>query len=293
MDRILEQRGALARKHGFIHNGSSLDQEHVAGNTTVILCPRDGDKIAGEELVTLDLNPPAQAEHPNIVGFNTHAAEFVQGALALPNYCALEGDQHEEGEKRVVPVLIQHPKTNAEDLKNEEGSHCVLLEELGKCGHGDVESVGAIVLLLVLNRRLSVQTPGRLKRADLGLRLGIDVVGQSREGCGLCGIQEAPLLEEEGDVGTVANLTFLGQTVWLDSTLEVSADRKHLVLGRPSHLVADQSAYLRSAGVCDGNDLYGLGIGDGLCLRRGEERGKANAPMGAKPEDTLDGDDCG
>ena len=38
----------------------------------------------------------------------------------LPNNCALENHEHEEGEKAVVPVFVEHPQGHAEDLEDEE-----------------------------------------------------------------------------------------------------------------------------------------------------------------------------
>jgi len=38
----------------------------------------------------------------------------------LPDNCALEYYEHEEGEKAVVPVFVEHPEGYAEDLENEE-----------------------------------------------------------------------------------------------------------------------------------------------------------------------------
>jgi len=38
----------------------------------------------------------------------------------LPDNCALENHEHEEGEKTVVPILVEHPQSYAENLENEE-----------------------------------------------------------------------------------------------------------------------------------------------------------------------------
>jgi hypothetical protein len=46
-----------------------------------------------------------------------------------------------------VPIIIQHPESNTEDLKNEEWRHSMLLEELGKGWHRNIKSIIAIVLL--------------------------------------------------------------------------------------------------------------------------------------------------
>lgn len=126
-------------------------------------------------MVALDLGPPAKTEHPHIVGLDAHTAELVEGALALPDDCALEGDEHEEGKERVVPVLIEHPQTNTEDLEDEEGRDGMLLEQLGEGGDGNVKSVEAIVLLDARQLDLGLDTLGGLEVADGGLGLGVDV----------------------------------------------------------------------------------------------------------------------
>ncbi len=38
----------------------------------------------------------------------------------LPDNCALENHEHEQGEKTVVPILVEHPQSYAENLENEE-----------------------------------------------------------------------------------------------------------------------------------------------------------------------------
>lgn len=62
----------------------------------------------------------------------------------LPDDSGLKDDQHDEGEDGVVPVLVQAPKGNTEDLEDEEGCNSVFLEELHELGQGNVESIHAI-----------------------------------------------------------------------------------------------------------------------------------------------------
>ncbi|KAI3487633.1 hypothetical protein L1887_48414 [Cichorium endivia] len=61
--------------------------------------------------------------------------------LTLEDDGALEDDEHEEREERVVPVLVEHPQADAEDLEDEEGCDGVLEEEIDELGLGNVELV--------------------------------------------------------------------------------------------------------------------------------------------------------
>ncbi len=134
----------------------------------------DRDQIAGEQPIALDLGPLAEPIHEDIIRLDAHAAELVQGSLALPHHGALEHDQHEEGEKRVVPILVQHPQADAEDLEDEEGRYRMLLEELGEGGHGDIEGVDTIVLLETVQLRCGRDAPGLLEFPQRRLGFGID-----------------------------------------------------------------------------------------------------------------------
>ena len=206
LDGILQQRGTLAGKHGLVDDGGSFDQDHVASNTAVLLRTGNRDKITGEELVARGLGPLAEAVDVDLVGLDAHAAEFVKGALALPDNGALENDEHEQGEERVVPVFVQHPQTDAEDLEDEEGGDGVFLEELGEGRDGDVERVGAIVLLQAVELRGGRDALGLLEGFELGLGLFIDLVRKGAERVGLGIVEESALLEEERGVGLASGL---------------------------------------------------------------------------------------
>jgi hypothetical protein len=82
----------------------------------------------------------------------------------------------------------------------------VFLEELGESGDGDVERVGAIVLLEALLLGGARDAPGLLERLELRPRLGVDVVGEGPERLGIGVVQEAALLEQERDVRLVSDL---------------------------------------------------------------------------------------
>lgn len=61
-----------------------------------------------------------------------------------------EDHQHERGEERIVPVLVQAPQSHTEHLKDEEWGHGMLSEQLGELGNGDVTFVVSISRLEVI-----------------------------------------------------------------------------------------------------------------------------------------------
>ena len=61
---------------------------------------------------------------------------------------ALEYHQHEQGEDRVVPVLVQAPQTDTEHLEHEEWGRGSLYEQLLEFGDG-------IVFCLIFYDKLS------------------------------------------------------------------------------------------------------------------------------------------
>jgi hypothetical protein len=86
----------------------------------------------------------------------------------------------------------------------------MLLEELGEGRNGDIERVGAIVLLDSLDLRRAGDAPGLLEPLNLGLGLGVDVVLERVERLPLRIVEKAALLEEERDVLLSANLVKRG-----------------------------------------------------------------------------------
>ena len=130
LDGFLQEGSTLTRKHGLVDNDTTFNQENITSNTTVLLGTANGHEIAGEELVAGDFLPLALAVHPDIIRLDAHSTELVQGPLALPHNGALESNEHEQREERVVPVFIEHPQSNTEDLEDEERCNGVLLEEL-------------------------------------------------------------------------------------------------------------------------------------------------------------------
>ena len=59
----------------------------------------------------------------------------------MPDNSALKHDEHEQREYRVIPVFIQAPEADAEDLKNEERRGRVLSEKGTEGWNWDVEFV--------------------------------------------------------------------------------------------------------------------------------------------------------
>ena len=46
----------------------------------------------------------------------------------LPDDGGFKDDEHEEGEDRVVPVLVQTPESDTKDLEDEEWGHGMFFE---------------------------------------------------------------------------------------------------------------------------------------------------------------------
>jgi hypothetical protein len=86
----------------------------------------------------------------------------------LENNGALENDQHESGKERIVPVLVQHPQRNTEDLEDEEWCNGMFSEELGESGNGDMALV------------LSVRRGQNIERRHGGNRSDRSLLGRCR-----------------------------------------------------------------------------------------------------------------
>lgn len=84
---------------------------------------------------------------------------------------ALKDNEHEQGEKRVIPVFVEAPEGNAEYLEDKERRDSVLGEELGELWDRDVAEVLAVLLKEFRDaraRRLRDrrETLGRLERCE-------------------------------------------------------------------------------------------------------------------------------
>lgn len=88
---------------------------------------------------------------------------------------ALKNDEHEEGEKRVVPVLVEHPQADAEDLEHKKGRDGVLGKEAEERRHGDVKRVGAVAAEGELDGLFGGEAPALLELAER--RLAVCRVG--------------------------------------------------------------------------------------------------------------------
>jgi hypothetical protein len=82
----------------------------------------------------------------------------------------------------------------------------VLLEQFCESRDGDVEGVGAKVLLDTGDVGLLGNASGGLEVSDGGLRLGVDVVLEGAKALGVGVVEESALLEEERKVGLAAGL---------------------------------------------------------------------------------------
>ena len=59
----------------------------------------------------------------------------------MPYNRALEQDEHEQSEQAVVPIFIQTPECDAENLEDEEWGNTVFCEEGCECRDGDIEFI--------------------------------------------------------------------------------------------------------------------------------------------------------
>ena len=82
----------------------------------------------------------------------------------------------------------------------------MLLEQLGESGNGYIEGIGAIILLEPRELRLAGDTLGFLELLELGFGIIIDLVAEGRKRSFDRIVEEPTLLEEERDVGLVADL---------------------------------------------------------------------------------------
>ena len=63
----------------------------------------------------------------------------------LPHNGTLKHDKHEEREETVVPILVQTPKGDAEDLEDKKRCCCVFREQFGEGGDGNIKLVLSIL----------------------------------------------------------------------------------------------------------------------------------------------------
>jgi hypothetical protein len=139
----------------------------------------------------------------------------------------------------------------------------MFLEQLGEGGNGDVERVVAVVLLQALDLGGRGEALCLLEILELGLRLGVEGVGERGKRALLRVVEEAPLLEEEREIRL------------------------------PAHVVAHQLANLGGARVRNGLHLDELRAPHVGGRGRGEGALEVNVPLGHEPEEGLEGEDAG
>lgn len=144
LDGLFEKRSGLSRQHGLVDNTGTGNENHITSQAGILTRSSNRDDVTGKQLVSLDLRPLSVSVHLNGVRSKTHASELGHSSLTLPHHSGLKHDKHDEGEDGVVPLLIETPESNTEDLEDKEGGNSVLKEELGKGGNGDIKLVGAV-----------------------------------------------------------------------------------------------------------------------------------------------------
>jgi hypothetical protein len=77
-------------------------------------------------------------------GDETLTSNGIASCTYLPDNCALEHYEHEECEKAVVPVFVEHPEGYAENLENEERRGSMLRKQRAERRNWDVELVFSI-----------------------------------------------------------------------------------------------------------------------------------------------------
>lgn len=137
----------------------------------------------------------------------------------------------------------------------------MLLEKLGKSWHWYIEGIVAIVLLDAGEFRLASDTSRVLKLVKLRLGFSVGSVDERTKCLRLGIVEESALLEEERGVDFAGDIF--------------------------AHDLAD----FWDTCVQDGNNLDKLGFLDRLGLARSERSLQVDAPMGAKPNERLGGDD--
>jgi hypothetical protein len=87
----------------------------------------------------------------------------------------------------------------------------MLLEELGEGRDRDIEGIRAIVLLEALQLLSRLDTARLLEVADKRFRVGVKDVRQRGKRTRLGVVEETALLEEERNIGLVADLKWSSQ----------------------------------------------------------------------------------
>jgi hypothetical protein len=107
----------------------------------------EGDDVPGEEGCGGDGLPLASSVDEEREGFCGHAAELLHVLEAREGGGALEGEDHEEGEHGVLPVLVEHPQHAAQQLEDGDGRGELLLVQARPRRHRDRKAVLAVLLV--------------------------------------------------------------------------------------------------------------------------------------------------
>lgn len=169
----------------------------------------------------------------------------------------------------------------------------MFLEELSERRNGDVKGVRAIMLLEVLELGGTGDALGFLEDLELRGGVRIDKVRQRAEGLLVVLVEESALLEEERDICLLSNLTRkVEQLATCTRGCLRKKQRGEAGQAEGTYLVAHKGADIGSASICDGKDLDELGVVDGAGLLGREGGLEVDAPVGAQPDEGLEGDDC-
>jgi hypothetical protein len=122
----------------------------------------DADQVPRNQGIGLNFLPLSVSVHLNGIRLDRHRPELgksfdslITGGVIsidvndsqtrtnLEHNCALKYDQHEPREQTVVPVFIQTPQGDAENLEHEERRNSMLCKELRELGDRNMARVGS------------------------------------------------------------------------------------------------------------------------------------------------------
>jgi len=82
-------------------------------------------------VLRIHLAPLFVPVHEQRHGFVGHTPKGGKGFHALEAGGRLQGHDAEQSENGVLPVFVEHPQQGAKDLKDGQGRHQLLLEQVG------------------------------------------------------------------------------------------------------------------------------------------------------------------
>lgn len=99
----------------------------------------DRHQITREKFIALNLDPLLFTLHVNRKRLLVHGTEFTNRLEALEDYGCFKDHQHNQSEKRIVPILVQAPQADTKDLEHKEWSNRMLFEEVDEGRHRNLE----------------------------------------------------------------------------------------------------------------------------------------------------------